>query len=69
MEWKNDSITVSIEDRGKYIKISQRNNVESSCKINFRPEQIDNLNQWLKEAKEQALELREASRNMVYEGG
>lgn len=69
MEWKNDSITVSIAERGKYIKISQHNNVENSCKINFRPEQIDNLNQWLKEAKEQATELREAAKNMVYEGG
>ena len=69
MEWSTESITVSVEDGGKYIKIDQRDNIENSCKIKFRPEQIDILNQWLKEAKNEALELREASMNMVYEGG
>jgi hypothetical protein len=69
MKWSTDSITVSVEDCGKYIKISQSNNIESSCIINFRPEQVDILNQWLKEAKDEALELREAAMNMVYEGG
>ena len=69
MEWRTDSTTVSVEDGGKYIKISQRNNNEISCIIKFRPEQIDTLNQWLKEAKDKALELREATTNMVYEGG
>ena len=69
MEWSNDSITVTVEGCGKYIQINHRDNIESSCKINFRPEQIDILNQWLKEAKNEALELREASMNMVYEGG
>lgn len=69
MEWSTDSITVSVEDGGKFIKIIQRDHIENSCKIKFRPEQVDILNQWLKEAKDQALELREAAMNMVYEGG
>ena len=69
MEWSTESITVSVEDGGKYIKIDQHDNIENSCKIKFRPEQIDILNQWLKEAKDKALELREATMNMVYEGG
>lgn len=69
MEWSTESITVSVEDGGKYIKIDQRDNIENSCKIKFRPEQIDILNQWLREAKDKALELREATMNMVYEGG
>jgi len=69
MDWSTESITVSVEDGGKFIKIEQLDNIENSCKIKFRPEQIDILNQWLKEAKDEALELREATMNMVYEGG
>ena len=69
MEWKTDSVTVSVKDSGNYIQITKPGIFDSKCKISFRPEQIDILNQWLKEAKNEALELREASMNMVYEGG
>jgi hypothetical protein len=59
MEWKTDSVTVSVKDRGNYIQITKSGIFDSKCKISFRPEQIDILNQWLKEAKNEALELRE----------
>ena len=42
---------------------------DTSCKISFRPEQVDRLNRWLMEAKSKALELRDSTMNMVNEGG
>ena len=69
MEWKSDTITVSVEDCGNYIQLTQPGLFEPSCKISFRPEQVDLLNQWLSEARSKALELQESSVRMVDEGG
>lgn len=69
METKADPITVSVKDGGKYIQIAKPGIFDTSCKISFRPEQVDRLNRWLMEAKSNALELRDSTMNMVNEGG
>ena len=69
MEWKTDSMTVSVEDCGNYIQITKPGIFDSSCTISFRTEQVDLLNHWLMEARSKAIELQESSVNMVNEGG
>jgi len=69
MEWKTDSIKISVEDCGNYIQIAKPNIFDSSCKISLRPEDVHVLNHWLMEAKSKALELQESAINMANEGG
>lgn len=69
MKTNQDSITVSVKDCGNHIQISKLGIFDSSCKISFRPDQIDRLNRWLVQAKTEALELRESAKNMANEGG
>ena len=69
METKTEPITVSVKDGGNYIQIAKPGIFDTSCKIRFRPEQVDRLNQWLMEAKSKAFELQDSTMNMVNEGG
>ena len=69
MEWKTDSITVSVEDCGKYIQLTKPGIFDSSCKISFKPEDVDMLNQWLMKARSIALDLQDSAVNMTNEGG
>jgi hypothetical protein len=69
MKWKTDSITVSVEDCGNYIQIAKQGKFDSSCKISFRPEDVDMLNHWLLKARSKALDLQDSAINMANEGG
>jgi hypothetical protein len=69
MEWGIKSITVSVEDSGKYIQITKPGASDSSCNIKFRPEQVQSLNQILLDARKKALELQDPGIKMGYEGG
>ena len=57
MKWETDSIKLSVEDSGNYIQITKPGIFDSSCKISFRPEDVDIINHWLMEARSMALEL------------
>ena len=69
VEWKTDSIKISVEDCGNYIQITKPDIIDSSCKISFRPEDVDIINNWLMEARSKALELQDSAINMANEGG
>ena len=69
MEARKDSISVSVEDCGRYIHITKPGIFDAPCTISIRPGQIDRLNRWLVRAKAEALELRESAMTMAIDVG